>query len=466
MPSGKVIGGSRAAEEGTGAAPGNHRGQGRAARPAPSHGRTARAPPPGVPAGRPDAPPARGRAAPSADRPRRAAPGAAADQSFSSAAARPGGFTAGPRRVSPAGIPPSPPSSLPAPGRRDAAPLSRPAAGRRRRLGSRGEWRRGSGGRGLPRRPLPLLRSFVCPQPPPRRGLGRGGAGEGCFPGLFHPPAAAALPSPNNRSGEPGGGGGVGEGAGWELPGLAPPDPLCWFGCRGAAPLTSAVARLQRAGVHGQCCVGTAGAPALPGSARGWGRETSHTKQARLGRVTPWHPPLGRGLGASSRAASGGRGGVPREGSGAGGIPPWRGGWRRCAGRRPGLPAGWCSGPAGRRCPGGGGRGRPEPPRGPAAREDGASAVQQRGGAGSPRPSAAAPARPLSFPPRGGSARSPLRVGRGLRVPLCPPVRGCARTAVPGEGADSKLGPQRSCHVWVSVSPPPRQISKKKVWEG
>lgn len=79
----------------------------------PSRGRSAPAPPPGVPAGRAAAPPARGRAGPSADRPRRAAPGAAADQAFSSAAARPRGFTAGPRRVPPDGIPPSPPSFLP-----------------------------------------------------------------------------------------------------------------------------------------------------------------------------------------------------------------------------------------------------------------------------------------------------------------------------------------------------------------
>lgn len=48
------------------------------------------------------------------------------------------------------------------------------------------------------------------------------------------------------------GGGGVGEGVGWELPGLAPPAPLrvsgflrC-FGCRGAAPLTLAAALLLR----------------------------------------------------------------------------------------------------------------------------------------------------------------------------------------------------------------------------
>lgn len=109
---GKVIGGTRAAEEGPGAVSETHRGQ---VQPAPSHGRTARAPPPGVPAGRAAAPPARGRAGPSADRPRRAAAGAAAHQSFSSAAARPRGFTLGPRRVSPDGIPPSPPSSpLPA----------------------------------------------------------------------------------------------------------------------------------------------------------------------------------------------------------------------------------------------------------------------------------------------------------------------------------------------------------------
>lgn len=77
-------------------------------------------------------------------------------------------------------------------------------------------------------------------------------AGEGSFPRGIPSLAAAALPSPNNRSGEPVGGGGVGEGVGWELPGLAPPAPLrvsgflrC-FGCRGAAPLTLAAALLLR----------------------------------------------------------------------------------------------------------------------------------------------------------------------------------------------------------------------------
>lgn len=57
--------------------------------------------------------------------------GAAAAQSLSPAAARPRGFTAVAQRVPPAGRP-SPPSPL---GRRDAAPLSPFAAGRRRRPG-------------------------------------------------------------------------------------------------------------------------------------------------------------------------------------------------------------------------------------------------------------------------------------------------------------------------------------------
>lgn len=120
-----------------------------------------------------------------------------------------------------------------------------------------------------------------------------------------------------------------------------------------------------------------------------------------------------------------------------------------CARRWLELPAGWCSGPAGRRCPGGGGRGWPEPPpRGPAARRRGKMAPLQCSREEAPA-ARAPPPPPLpallpSFLPRGGASAGslPLCVA-GAEGPPCPPVRGCARTAVPAGWASSKLGPQR-----------------------
>lgn len=123
--------------------------------------------------------------------------------------------------------------------------------------------------------------------------------------------------------------------------------------------------------------------------------------------------------------------------------------------------------PRGKAVPGGrwSGLARAPPPQasGAEAREDGASAVQQRGGAGSPRPSAAAPARPLSFLPRGGtSARSLPLCAAGAEGPPCPPVRECARTSVPAGWASSKLGPQR--RSWHGSPPNARSRRRRCGW--